>query len=130
MLALIARLLGGPIVNGLLTAYRAKLDAAQSSERISADLAAKEIEADIAARADAKAIILAEQGAWYTACIRPLFALPFVIYNGKLVIWDKVLGWGSTDPLSSELFQIEMIVIGAYFLGRSAEKVARTIRGA
>lgn len=48
--------------------------------------------------------------------IRAGFALPFVIYNAKLVLWDKVLAWGSTDPLSSDLAYIEMIVIGFYFL--------------
>ncbi|MCR4332284.1 MAG: hypothetical protein NUV34_06210, partial [Sulfuricaulis sp.] len=60
--------------------------------------------------------------------IRPLFAFPFVVYNGKLVLWDKVLGWGTTDPLSAELFQIEMIIIGAFFLTRGAEKVARIVK--
>ena len=43
--------------------------------RIAADLAAKEIEADIHARKQASAIIIAEQGRWYTAIIRPLLAL-------------------------------------------------------
>lgn len=39
---------------------------------MAADLAAREIEAEIEARKQASAIILAEQGRWYTAIIRPL----------------------------------------------------------
>ena len=41
----LASLLGGPVITGLISAYKAKLDAANSQDRIAADLAAKEIEA-------------------------------------------------------------------------------------
>lgn len=61
-------------------------------------------------------VMAAEAGSRINALIRAGFALPFVIYNAKLVVWDKVLSLGSTDGLSSELFQIEMICIGFYFL--------------
>jgi hypothetical protein len=63
----LASLLGGPVVSGLINAYKAKLDAANTHDRIAADLAAKEIEAEIEARRQATAILMAEQGRWYTA---------------------------------------------------------------
>lgn len=63
-----------------------------------------------------KAVMIAESGSRVNAWIRAGFALPFVIYNAKLVIWDKVLGLGSTDGLSPELFQVEVACIGFYFL--------------
>ena len=72
----LASLIGGPVVNGLINAYKAKLEAANTQDRIAADLAGKEIEAEIEARKEASAIIIAEQGRWYTAIIRPLLALP------------------------------------------------------
>ena len=72
----LASLIGGPVVTGLINAYKAKLDAANTQDRIAADLAAKEIEAEIEARKQASAIIIAEQGRWYTAIIRPLLAVP------------------------------------------------------
>ena len=53
--------------------------------------------AEIEARKSANAIIIAEQGRWYTAIIRPLLALPVIIYLWKVIVWDKVLGLGSTD---------------------------------
>ena len=102
-------------------AYANKL-AAKTSE------ATLDAEQEIALLSAKRDVLLAEQGAGgLRAWIRPLFALPFVIYNAKLVLWDKVFGLGTTDALSPELFQIEMIVIGAYFLGRSAEKISRGI---
>ncbi len=37
---------------------------------------------------------------------------------------DQVLGLGTTDPLSGDVAQWAMIVLTAYFGGRSLEKVA------
>jgi hypothetical protein len=121
----LASFLGGPVVNGLINAYKTKLDAANTRDRIAADLAAKEIEAEIEARKQASAIILAEQGRWYTAIIRPLLALPVIIYFWKVIVWDKVLGLGSTDPLTGMIADWSGMIITAYVGGRSIEKVAR-----
>ena len=57
-----------------------------------------------------------------TRWIRPLFALPFIIYNLKVVVWDKVLGLGTTDVLSDQYWQLQMIVFGAYFITRGLGK--------
>ena len=122
-----ASLVGGPIVTGLINAYKAKLDAANTHDRIAADLAAKEIEAEIEARRQASAIIIAEQGRWYTAIIRPLLAFPVIIYLWKAIVWDKVLGLGSTDPITSMVADWSGMIITAYVGGRSIEKVARII---
>lgn len=48
--------------------------------------------------------------------VRVGFALPFVLYNAKLVVWDKVLSMGATDGLSPELLQLQTVVISGYFL--------------
>jgi len=42
--------------------HKAKLAAANTQDKLAVDLAVKEIEAEIAARAQASAIIIAEQG--------------------------------------------------------------------
>jgi Sigma-70, region 4 len=55
----------GPVITGLINAYKAKLDAANTQDRIAADLAAKEIEAEIAARKEASAIIIAIDLVYY-----------------------------------------------------------------
>jgi len=121
-------LLGGPVVTGLINAYKAKLDAAHTRDGIAADLAAKEIEAEIEARKQASAIIMAEQGRWYTAIIRPLLAAPVIIYFWKVIVWDKVLGLGTTDPINGMIADWTGTVITAYVGGRSIEKVARIFR--
>lgn len=121
----LASLIGGPILKGLLDAYRAKLDAANARDRLAADLAAKEIEAGIDARRQANALIIAEQGRWYTAIIRPLLAAPVIIYLWKVIVWDKVLGLGTTDPLTGTVAEWAGLIVTTYVGGRTVEKVAR-----
>jgi hypothetical protein len=124
----LASFLTGPIVNGAIAAYKAKLDATNSQDRMAADLAAKEIEAEIEARKQVSAIILAEQGRWYTAIIRPLLAAPVIIYFWKVIVWDKVLGLGTTDPITGMIADWTGMIITAYVGGRSIEKVARIFK--
>jgi len=124
----LASLIGRPVVSGLINAYKAKLEAANTQDRIAADLAAKEIEAEIEARKQASAIIIADQGRWYTAIIRPLLALPPITYFWKVIVWDKVFGLGSTDPITGMVADWAGLIITAYVGGRSIEKVARIFR--
>lgn len=120
--------LGGPIISGIINGYKAKLEAGNTSERIAADLAARELAVQQREIEVNSSVVIAEQGRWYTACIRPLFCLPFMVFTFKVIVWDKVLGWGTTDPLDPNMWNVFMVIIGAYFGGRSIEKVARIIK--
>lgn len=105
----------GKIADRLQAAYEAKLRAQNDAERIAADVRIKQLEAQ-------QRVLVAEQKNKLTRWIRPAFALPFIIYDFKIVVWDKVLGLGTTDALSPEFWQLQMIVFGAYFLTRPLEK--------
>jgi hypothetical protein len=120
-------LLGGPFVAAAVKAYQAKLTAENTSEKIAADLAARELSVEAREGELATQTVIAEQGRWYTALPRPLFAFAFVIYCWKVVVFDKVLGLGSTPPLSGDVAQWATVVLTAYFGGRSLEKVARIL---
>src|SRR5919198_3979526 len=99
----LASFLGGPVVNGLISAYKAKLDAENTMGAQAADLAKAALLAEIETRKSANAIIIAEQGRWYTAMIRPLLAAPVVIYLWKVIVWDIVLGLGTTDAIGGDV---------------------------
>ncbi|PSH64647.1 hypothetical protein [Phyllobacterium sophorae] len=112
MLTAISKLIGvlftgslTAISNDLKEAYQSKLDAANDKERIAADERITLLESR-------KSSILAAQSSPVERWIRFGFAFPFVLYNAKLIIWDKILSWGITDPLGPELTQIYMIVLG------------------
>jgi hypothetical protein len=87
-----------------------------------ASIAAQERVKALEARRD---VMVAESGSRINLFIRAGFALPFVIYNAKLVIWDKVLALGSTDPLSPELYNVQLATIGFYFLHSIVARVVR-----
>lgn len=118
---IIAWVAGGALdrVGGhLKDAYLAKKQAETDEQRLEADLRIRQLEAQ-------QNVLIAEQGNWVTRWIRPAIAFPFVAYLWKVVLWDKVLGLGATDPLSAQLGEIMMVMIGAYFLGRPFEKFVK-----
>lgn len=127
VLGWLGNLLGGPFAKAAVDAYRAKLSAENTSEKIAADLAARELGVEQRERELATQAVIAEQGRWYTALPRPLFAGAFIIYVWKVVVWDRVLGLGTTDALTGDVAQWAMIVLTAYLGGRSLEKVARIL---
>jgi hypothetical protein len=127
MWAWLAQFLTAPIVNGFIDAYKARLESENSQDRTAADLAAKAIAAEIEARKSADAIIIAEQGRWYTAIVRPLLAAPIIIYLWKVIVWDKVLGFGTTDPILGDVGIWCGMIVTTYVGGRSLEKIANTI---
>ena len=131
VLGWLGNLLGGPFAQAAVKAYEAKLAAGNTRERIAAEVTARELaveQREIEVRAQ---LIVAEQGHWFTRMVRPLWALPFVIWTWKVVVYDKVLAsWtgGSTDALDGQIGVLCTTVAGAYFVGRSAEMIARILK--
>src|SRR5262249_26902178 len=103
MLQWLAQFLTAPIINGFLNAHKAKLAAANAQGAQAVEVARTALMAEIEARKSANAVILAEEGRWYTAIIRPLLAAPVVIYLWKVIVWDIVLGLGTTDPIGGDV---------------------------
>ncbi len=56
------------------------------------------------------------------------FAYVTLFYYSKLLIWDKVLGLGSTDPLTGWALWAANLIISFYFAKRGFENVARIIK--
>ena len=129
MLQWLASFLTAPIINGFLDAYKAKLDAKNNAGAQAVEVTRAALIAEIEARKSANAVLIAEQGRWYTAIIRPLLALPVIIYLWKVIVWDIVLGLGSTDPIAGDVGVWAGYIVTTYVGGRSLEKIARTIWG-
>jgi hypothetical protein len=111
MWGMVFSFLGGPVISGLLSAYKQRLASINTQDQMALDLLQKEVEADIAARAEATKLLIAEQGHWYTAIIRPLFAMPFIVFSFKIVVWDKVLGLGVTDALDANFWSVFQTIV-------------------
>lgn len=126
----LTNLITGPIVNAALKAYQSKLDAAGSTEARKVELAREAMALDRREAELNNALLIAEQGNWFTRSIRPLLALPVVILLFKVLVYDKALGeWtgGRTDALDPNLWGVVMAVVIAYMGGRSLEKIATKV---
>jgi hypothetical protein len=128
MLTWLGNLLGGPFARAAVDAYRAKLTAENTSQKLAADLAARELAVEEREQELRAALLVVEQGNWMTRWVRPVWAAPFVIYTWKVVIYDKVLALGTTDALSGLIATLAVTIAGAYFGGRTLENVARIIK--
>lgn len=118
-------LLGSGILEWILNYQNKRLESANERVRIDAEITSNKIEAELEARRAARDIVLAEQGWWLTAMIRPAFAWPIVIHSGAIVAdslfhfeWDVAK---LPDPLGTWAGWI----VGAYFLTRPFEKAFR-----
>ena len=120
--------LTGPLVQGAVDAYKSKLAAGNDQERIAADLAARELAVEQRERELAVQQNIADEGRWWTAAPRAIACWAFAIFIAKCVVWDKVLGLGSTDPLTGSLDTWAGWLMALWFGGRSLEKVARIIK--
>ncbi|MCK1393633.1 hypothetical protein [Bradyrhizobium sp. 1] len=118
--------LGGPVVRALIDAYSAKLKAENVDTKIAADLAATEIASQTA---ETKAVMqyrIAEIGHWWEP--DKLMGYCVALYFAKLLVFDKVFGLGSTDPLAGFAAITANLVVSFYFAKRGFENVARIIK--
>src|SRR5258705_4806477 len=131
MLALLAPLLSsvfGSAFSSLVDGYKARLAAMNTEDKLAVDLATKDIEAEIEARKSAQAIIIAEQGRWWTAAPRALVQWSFALFVAKVVVYDNMLGLGSTDALNGDVASWAGMVMVTWFGGGTIEKVVQIFR--
>lgn len=119
MIRAVLSLLSGGLGDQLRRAYEAKLAAANDRERIAADMEIARLEAAQANRALGGRITAVMQAAW---------AAPFIIYDWKLLVWDKVFGMGATDALSMSLIDMQLRIATFYFGGAAVIGVVRAMR--
>lgn len=118
--------LGGPVIKGLIDAYQLKLKSETTDAKTAANLAATEIAAQTAETQAQTQYRIAEIGHWYEP--DKLLGYCVAVYFGKLLIWDKVLGIGTTDPLAGFASTTANLVVSFYFAKRGFENIARIIK--
>jgi hypothetical protein len=124
--SMIFSFLGGPIAKALVDAYNAKLKSETDDKKIAADLAGAEIATQQVEIQQTTALKIAEIGHPFE--IEKLFAYITLVYYAKIMIWDKVLGLGVTDPLTGWVLVAANLVISFYFAKRGFENVARILK--
>jgi hypothetical protein len=126
ILTWLASFITGPLLGKALDAYKAKLSAGNDADRIAADLATRELavqQREIEVQSEYR---IASLGRWYEP--DKLMGYAVAVYVGKLLIYDKVLGLGATDPLVGWIETTANLIVGFYFAKRGFENVARIIK--
>lgn len=128
MWQLLLSFLGGPVIKGAIDAYKVKIEASGKQDLVAERLALKELEVEqreAELQADYKRSLI---GHWYEPA--NLAAYIFVLYIGKVVVWDTMLGLGTTPPIRGNVGEW-MALIAAFLFGkRGAENVAMIVSGA
>ncbi|WP_347837763.1 hypothetical protein [uncultured Planktomarina sp.] len=112
----------GAITDRLADAYEAKTKAETDKDRIKADVTISQLEARQSA-------LIEGQGSWVSKAVQAAWAAPFVIYTSKVVVWDKVLKLGVTDPLGQYEQNLGLLIAGFYFLSVTGQSIASKVRG-
>jgi len=118
--------IGGPVIKGLIDAYNLHLRAETTDAKTAADLAAKEI---VAQQIEMQAITqlkVAEIGHPWEP--EKLAFYVVLVFFAKCVIWDTVIGLGTTPPLKGDVSMWAGLVMSFYFGKRTFENVARIIK--
>lgn len=118
--------LGGPVIKGLLDAYNAYLKAETTDAKTAADMAAKEIAAQVAETQVQTQYRIAELGRWYEP--DKLMGYTVAVYFAKLLLWDKVLKLGATDGLDGFAATTASLIVAFYFAKRGFENIARILK--
>jgi hypothetical protein len=118
--------IGGPVIKGLIDAYNMHLKAQSADAATAANLAGKEIaaqQAEIQANTQLK---IAEIGhPWEPEKLAFYIVLAFF---AKCVVWDTILGLGTTPALKGDVSIWAGLVMSFYFGKRTFENVARIIK--
>ena len=97
------------IVGEIAKARTEAKNAKTEQERIAADERIKALEAK-------RDVLIAESTTPWNTIGRLFLMLPFGLLAWKLVVWDWMLGWGSTERLSDMVIALMWTVYGFYFV--------------
>ncbi len=93
-----------------------------SNERINlqnatTDRERNEIQERISALQATKDVLIAEAArSKIPMYVQLCMTLPWVVFIAKAIIWDKMLGWGTTDNISPQEWYLCYVVYGFWFV--------------
>lgn len=115
--------LSGPLLTGLLNAYKAKLAAANTTDKLSVDLAVADLQAQIEARKASVALATNP----LMAVLMFFMAFPVAVYINKIILWDKILALGTTDPLTGWIGVVSTTIVGFFFGGQIVSSAVNAV---
>ncbi len=118
--------IGGTVAKTVVEYHKDSLDAGNTFDRTRADLALRELavqETEIKAQTQLR---IAEIGHWYEP--DHIASYIFVAYIAKVVIYDVMLGLGTTDAIHGSVGDWLGLIAMFLFGKRGAENIARILK--
>ncbi len=125
----VLRLLSTGVLDGILARLNVSAAAEGERERALNTLMIAEIDAEMTRRNAQRDVLLAEQGRWTTALMRPAFAYPLAIYYAAVIADSIFMFEADVAALPSPIGDWSGWIISAIFLSESGERIARTVVG-
>jgi len=120
-------LISAPVLETVKSYFSNKANSEIEKTKVEGEVAVALVNAELESRKAQKEILLADQGWWVTAWIRPLTAYPFVLHVAAISLDSTFkFGWG-VPKLPSPYDQMEWTILLSFFIARPIEKVATTI---
>jgi hypothetical protein len=120
--------LTGPLIGGMVDGYKAKVAAGNTTEKIYADLAGRELQVEQRERELAVTQNISDNGRWWTSAPRAIVMWSLAIYVAKCVVWDTVLGLGTTPEIKGAIAAWFGTIMVMWFGGRTLEKITAIIK--
>lgn len=117
--------IGGPVVSGLIKAYQFHLTATTTDKQTAADLAGKEIASQTSEAQGITQLKIAQIGHPFEP--EKLAMYITLIFYGKVMVWDKVMGLGTTDEVTGTSAVWAALIMSWYFAKRGAENITSII---
>lgn len=118
--------IGGPVISGLISAYREHLKSTTTDKQTASSLAGQEIAAQTAETQAITQLKIAQIGHPFEPEKIAFYIV--MIFFAKCIVWDTVLGLGTTPALRGDVSVWAGMVIGFYFTKRGAENVTTIIK--
>lgn len=118
--------LGGPVIKGLIDAYNLHLKATTTDKQTASNLAGQEIAAQTAETQAITSLKIAQIGHPFEPEKLAMYITLF--FYGKVMIWDKCFGLGSTDEVTGASAIWAGLIMSFYFAKRGAENVTTIIK--
>ena len=123
MLQLILNWLGGPVISAGIEAYKAKITAENDADARTTELAGKALLLDQREAELRSQERIALIGRWYEPV--NLMGYLLVLYIGKVVVWDTMLGLGETPAIRGAVGEW-LGLVATFFVGVSGVASAAT----
>lgn len=125
----ILSLISAPLFNTLLQGWKMKLESQTASGAQAADVAKAAMVAEVQQRAANKEIVVATLGHWYTALPMTLVMGAAAAFFVKCVVWDTMLGWGTTERLGGDIQTSYNLIMAFWFGSAGVRGSIAAIRG-